>query len=297
MKLQTLLTLKTLAALALFCMTAVANNAASIGSPGPVSAHSRAVSLAPHITELIFAAGAGDRIVATVTASDFPAEAQAIPRIGDGIHINVEKIIASRPDLIVAWQQGGAAETLRPWLGAMNATLMFARPEKLADIPELVRELGRQFGTEAIAGPAADEMTERLNQLTQHYAHRRTVTAFLEIGTAPLYTIGNDPLLNDALRICAGANPYAQSPIAAPQVNPESLLVKQPDVIITQALDPAKLEQRRQAWAQLRVSAAMQGHVYGIDPDQLYRPGPRLIDATEALCHYLDRARKNDRRP
>src|SRR5690606_1466831 len=123
------------------------------------------------------------------------------------------------------------------------------------------------------------------------YAWKKPVSVFIEVGTSPLYTIGNDPLLNDALRLCGGVNLYADANIAAPQVSLENLLVTQPEVIITPAIDNATLEETRQRWANLNLLAARRGHVYGLDPDAFFRPGPRLIGATEQLCRYLDAAR------
>lgn len=251
----------------------------------------RAVTLTPHITELLFAAGAGDKIVATVTRSDYPPAARSIPRIGDGMNVNIEKIIALKPDLVIAWQPSGAAQTLAPTLDKLHVPLIYSQPKSLQDIPDQIAQFGQLFGTQSIADPTAARLRQRLNALEERYAARKPVTVFIEVGTAPLYTIGGDPLLNDALRLCGGINIYAQSSLAAPQISTESILVKQPDVIITADIEPAKLQQRHQEWAALHLPAATQGHIYAIDPDQLFRPGPRLIDATESLCQYLDQAR------
>lgn len=257
----------------------------------------KAITLAPHITELIFAAGAGNKIVATVTSSDYPAAARKIPKIGNGIHINVEKIIALKPDVIIAWMPSGAAQTLNPSAAALHIPIVYSRPEKLDDIPNEIIRYGHFFGTQAVAEPSALALRERLDTLRKHYAQRSTVSVFIEVGAAPLYTIGRDPLLGDALKICGGANVYAQAMLAAPQVSAESVLVAQPDIVITSIENTAALEQRRRLWAELRLDAALKHHIYAIDPDELFRPGPRLVDATEKLCQYLDSARKSQGRP
>ncbi len=264
-------------------------DAASAAESMPAAA--RVITLAPHITELIFAAGAGDKIVATVASSDYPAAALAIPRIGDGLNISVEKALAVRPDLVVAWQPLAAALTLAPVLSKLDVPLLYSAPRTLNEIRTEIVRFGAIFQTQAIADPAAQNIADRLQTLTNKYAHRKPVSVFIEVGTAPLYTIGNDPLLNDALRICSGVNVFAASAIAAPQVSTESVLLAQPDVVITSATSQARLADTLNRWSRLTLSAALQGHVYGIDPDQLFRPGPRLIDATEKLCEYLDLAR------
>lgn len=253
----------------------------------------RAITLTPHITELIFAAGAGDKITATVTSSNYPAAALDIPRIGDGLNINVEKALSMRPDLVVAWQASTAALTLAPMLTRLDIPLIYSAPRTLQDIPAEIIRFGKIFDTSSIADPTAAALSNRLHDLTKHYAHKTPVSVFIEVGTAPLYTIGNDPLLNDALRICGGVNIYADAAVAAPQVSAESVLVAQPAVIITSATDRARLAEAQQRWSRLHLTAALQGHVYGIDPDQLFRPGPRMLDAAESLCRYLDAARQS----
>ncbi len=255
------------------------------------SAARRAITLAPHITELIFAAGAGSKIAATVISSNYPAAALAIPRIGDGLNISVEKALAMHPDLVIAWQPSAAAQTLAPVLTRLDIPLLYSAPRSLRDIPAEIIRFGTLFNTENIAVPAARALSDRLQALAGRYAHRKPVSIFIEVGAAPLYTIGSDPLLNDALRICGGINIYAGAAIAAPQVSAESILVARPQAVITSATGAARLDAVKNRWSALRLPAALQGHVYGIDPDQLFRPGPRLIDATEKLCQYIDQAR------
>ena len=253
----------------------------------------RAITLAPHITELIFAAGAGDRIIATVSSSDYPDAALSIPRVGDGMNINVEKIVALKPDLVAAWLPSGAAQTLAPALSRLHVPLIYSQPESLDDIPSEIRKFGRLFGTQAVAEPIAASLEQRIQTLAARYADRPQVSVFIEVGTAPLYTIGRDPLLNNVLRICGGMNIYGLSSIAAPQVSVESLLVKQPDAVIT-TVKTDRLEQRRQEWLDLHLTAAVKQHVYALDPDTLFRPGPRLVDAAEQLCANLEQVRQTN---
>lgn len=271
-----------------FALCCLAWNAGAAAAQAPAT---RAIALAPHITELIYAAGAGDKIVATVISSDYPPAAQAIPRIGDGLHVSVEKALSFRPNLVIAWLPYGAAQALASSLSSLDVPLIYSRPEKLADIPAEIVRFGKLFGTETQAGAMAHTLTQRLDALGARYARKKPVSVFIEVGTSPLYTIGGDPLLNDALQHCGGVNIYAAANVAAPQVSVENLLVKQPDVVITPAITTGAQDDARQRWASLKLPAALRGHVYAIDPDALFRPGPRLVDATEQLCRYLDRAR------
>ena len=266
--------------------SAAAQNAAAI------QIKQRVITLAPHITELIFAAGAGSRIVATVDSSAYPAAARSIPRIGNGVSVSIEKAVASRPDLVIAWMPSNATRMLKPALTGLHVPLIYSNPRKMTDIPTEIIRFGDLLGTAKTAGRTAAALTRRLRALQEKYANRRPVSVFIEVGALPLYTIGRDPLLNDALRICGGVNIYADLAAAAPQVSAESVLMTQPEVVITSANDEAGLAQRLSAWSALRLRAALRRHVYFMNPDELFRPGPRLIDATQELCRILDQVRQ-----
>ncbi len=265
---------------------------APVDDTQPPAFASRAITLAPHITELVYAAGAGDKIVGTVTSSDYPPQARRIPRIGDGLNINVEHAISLQPEVVIAWLAHGAAPTLAPALSTLDIPLIFSRPGKLSDIPAEILRFGKLFNTQTPAMAMAQALTRRLDALGARYAGQKTVSVFIEVGTSPLYTLGKSPMINDALRLCGGVNVYANANIAAPQASVESVLVKRPDVVITPARGEAAQEEARLRWAAVHLPAALNGHVYAVDPDKLFRPGPRLIDATEQLCQQLELARQ-----
>jgi len=282
-----------LAAVLALQVPAPAHSQEAATAPAPAAIHaSRAITLTPHITELVFAAGAGSHIVATVISSDYPPAAANIPKIGDGLNANLEKVLTLNPDLVIGWQDSGAARTLAPSLARLHIPLIYSNPKTLADIPEQILRFGRIFNTQATAEPAARALRQRIHSLQEKHAHAKPVTVFIEVGASPLYTIGRDPLLNDVLRTCGGANLFADTQVAAPQIDAESLIVKQPDVIITTEPSPARYRQRIQDWARLQLAAARNHHVYNVNPDWLFRPGPRLVDAAEALCADLDKAHR-----
>jgi len=251
----------------------------------------RVITLAPHATELLYAAGAGQFLVGTVTSSDYPAAAKDVPRIGDGIVLNQERIIMLQPSLLIGWLRSGVALQVESLADKLGAQTYYARPTRLRDIPAQVRHIGHLLGTEAQAQVAAAAMDERIDALETQYAHRRKVKVFVEVGSTPLYTIGQDPLLNDALAICAAVNVYGDSGVPAPRVSIESLLVADPEVVITAKRLGSDAEKARARWAAAHLPAAIEGSVYGIDPDALFRPGPRFIDAIESVCEAVDKAR------
>lgn len=272
-------------------------HASAQGSPAAVAMADarplRVITLAPHVTELIFAAGAGDHIVATVSSSDYPRKARSIARIGDGVRINAEVLVARHPDIVFAWQPTTDIQALHATLSASGIALQYSQPRQLDDIPREILRLGQLFGTDRVAAPAAAELMRRINTLRTRYAYRAPVRVFFDLGAESLYTLGNDPLLNNVLSICGGVNIYADASIPAPQVSPESVLSRHPDAILLTTSQDRQGKVMQSHWERVRLKAALDGHSYRMNPDQLFRPGPRLIDATEQLCEHLDKARQS----
>lgn len=250
----------------------------------------RAVTLAPHATELVYAAGAGDRLIATIRGSDYPPAARLLPVIGDGTQPDAERVAAVRPDLLIAWQPA-AAEPLVRVMDKLQVPVFFSDPLTLDAIPGAVERMGELFGTQAQARPAAQALRARLDALTARYAGRRPVRVFIQAGLDPIYTLNDTSIVSDALRLCGGVNIFGQAPVVAPQVTLESVLAARPEAVLAGVARPEDTRQNLAAWQALGLPAARQGHVYGVDADALYRPGPRLIDAAESICADLDRLR------
>ena len=250
----------------------------------------RAVTLAPHATELVYAAGAGDHVIATIRGSDYPPAARQLPVIGDGTQPDPERVAAVRPDLLIAWQPGAAAPLARV-MDKLGVPVFYSDPLTLAAIPDAVERMGALFGTEAQARPAAQALRARLDALAARYAGRRPVRVFVQAGLDPIYTLNDSSIVSDALRVCGGVNVFGQAPVVAPQVSLESVLAARPEAVLAGISRPEDAARNLAAWQALGLPAARLGHVYGVDADALYRPGPRLIDAAEAICADLDRLR------
>lgn len=250
----------------------------------------RAVTLAPHATELVYAAGAGGFIVGSVLGSDYPPAARALPIIGDGTQPDAERVAAARPDLLIAWQPS-AAEPLVRVMDKLGVPVFYSDPLTLDAIPGAVERMGKLFGTEPVANAAAADMRARLAALQARYAGRRPVRVFVQAGLDPIYTLNNASIVSDALRLCGGVNVFGQAPIVAPQVTLEGVLAARPEAVLAGVSRREDAQANLAAWQAMGLPAARQGHVYGVDADALFRPGPRLIDAAEALCADLDRVR------
>lgn len=247
------------------------------------------VSLAPHITEILYAAGAGDHILAVDSASDFPPDALQLPRIGDALRVNPERLLQLKPDRVWAWQRGQIGQELNRQLQHAGVGLTLAAPARLDDIPALVRQAGQELGTQEQAQRAAAALDNQIAALRQDRSPGKQVSVFLEIGDEPLYTLARDPLTQDVLDTCDARNIYAHHAAVAPTISLEDVLHKKPQVVIMAYRDSAQLRARHQFWEK-HLGLPSQA-LLNLNPDALYRPGPRLIDATRELCEQLDQFR------
>jgi iron complex transport system substrate-binding protein len=249
----------------------------------------RIVTLAPNATELVFAAGAGERIVGTVDTSDFPPAAAKVPRVGDVHALDLERIVALAPDLVVTWPYTTPAQVAL--LRARGIAVFTADPATIDGIAADLQRLGTLAATGAEADAAAAKFRARVALLRERSADRRRLRVFYEIWDAPLYTIGGRHLISEAIALCGGENVFAGLPAPAPEVSVEAVLAARPEVIIAGTdggVRPAWLDRWRR-WPDL--PAARQAHLYAVDADLLHRDGPRFADGVASLCAALDAAR------
>jgi len=248
----------------------------------------RIVSLAPHATELLFAAGAGNRIVGVTEFSDYPPQARHIPSVGSGLSLDLERILQSKPDLVVGWNNGAAAVQLAR-LEALGIPVFRSEPYDFAAIALSLERLAQLAGTEATGQAAARAFRSRLMMLQSTYRQRRKVTVFYQIWRAPLMTLNGAHLVSKALRLCGGENVFAGLPQLAPTVEAEAVLQANPEAII------ATLGEQDDVLAIWRrfpgMQAVKRGNLLSFDANLLSRSGPRILDGTEALCKQLDTVR------
>ncbi|WP_026164456.1 cobalamin-binding protein [Cupriavidus neocaledonicus] len=258
----------------------------------------RVVSLAPHVTEMLFAAGAGDRIVGTVNYSDYPPQARAIARVGDNKALDLERIAALRPDLIVVWRHGNAqkqADRLR----ALGIPLFYSEPRRLAAIPDNIEKLGTLLGTDATARRAADGFRQQVETLRQTYAARPPVTVFYQVWQQPLMTLNGQHLVSDMLALCGGRNLFAAEAPLVPTVSVEAVIAGNPEAMVTAGMGATRSDQPLpdfEMWRRWKqVTAVARNNLFVIDGDLLNRAGPRVVQGAAQLCKDLDTAR--GRRP
>lgn len=248
------------------------------------------MSLAPHATEQLFAAGAGDKVVAVSEYSDYPEEAKRLPQVANSAGIDLERLLALRPELVVAWRLEATAASLAR-LEALGLQVFYSEPRRLAQIPGSIEALGELAGTGATARPLAASLRENLNSLRARYSAKRPVAVFYQISERPLMTLGGRQFVSDAIELCGGRNVFAESALMAPQVNIESVLAADPEAIITARPDPS--DRSWQAfWRPFSgLRAVRANNLYALPMNEMHRHGPRAIGATALLCRHIDEAR------
>ncbi len=250
----------------------------------------RVVSLAPHLTELMYAAGAGERMVGALQYSDFPPAAKRLPRVGSEASIDLEALVALRPDLVIAWPNAGSARAVER-IAALGIPVFRSEPRELEDIARTLETLGRLAGTDAAAAAAARAFRARAGDIARRHASRSPVRVFYQVWDRPLITVSGDHVISKAMRLCGGENVMADLPALAPEIDRERVLRADPEAIVASGADgarPAWLD----AWRAFPELAAVRGdNLYAIRPELLQRHTPRLLDGADELCRILDAVR------
>ena len=282
--------------LATFCIgSATASAAASITVKDDVGNDirlehpaRRIVSLSPHTTELLYAAGAGAYVVGVSNYSDYPPAALQVTSVGRINALDIEKILTLKPDLVVAWHSGNAATQLEK-LRTFGVPVFESQPADYATIATSLERLAVLSGTTSVGDKAASDLRARWQALVQTYRDRKQVSVFYQIWGQPLMTLNGKHMVSTVLRTCGGANIFADLPQLAPHVSLEAVIAADPDAILTP--DDAK-DRPLDDWRKFgKMKAVNDGALFTVHADWLNRPGPRILDATEEVCKMLDTVR------
>ena len=254
-----------------------------VSVPVPVN---RIISLAPNLTEIVFAIGAGNRLVGRTSYCDFPAEAKAVAEVGDTLHPSLEKIIALQPQVVLI-STASQLEVFTQQLQSQNIAVFVTDPRDLVGVFRTIDQIGRIVGQPQQAELLIQKLGERTQAVEKAVAGRQPVRVFYQVSGEPLYTIGRDAFLTDLIRRAGGISVTADVPGAWPKYSNESALAAKPEAIILPtggsmgAANAAVTEALRQS------PAALAGRVYKINDDHLARPGPRSVDGLEAIAKAL----------
>jgi iron complex transport system substrate-binding protein len=250
----------------------------------------RIVSLAPHITENLYVAGAGAYVVGVTDYSDYPPAARQLPRIGQSGRMDMEALLGLKPDLVIAWQ-GGTPTTQIEKLKALGLLVFLVQSDRMESVASDIERYGQLAATAETANPAAAQFRQRLAALRASYSGKTPIRVFYQIWQRPMVTVGARQLITDAIRLCGGENVFGNLPVLAPTVNVEAVLAARPQVIVASGSDAARppwLDEWKR-WPQLE--AVKRENLFHIAPDLIQRHTPRLLEGAGQLCQQLDKAR------
>ena len=252
----------------------------------------RVISMAPHITELLFAAGGGSHVAGAMNFSDYPEAAKRLPLVGSDAQIDMERVLALKPDLIVVWKSGNTARQLEQ-LKSLGIPIFYSEPQRLDDIATSLTRLGRLLGSDAPAQAAAADYRRRIATLAARYAQRPQVRVFYQVWSKPLYTLNGEHIVNDAIRLCGGQNIFANLKVIAPQVGAEAVLAENPEAVFgAESHDTG--DAGVYLWKQYPgLLATRRGNLFALTGEPLSRATPRMADGIAQLCEKIETARQH----
>lgn len=237
------------------------------------------ISLAPDTTETLFAIGAGKQIVGVIKGSDYPKAATKIPIVGSYTGLDLEKIISLQPDLIVVW-----GDTFARQLNTLKKSgipIYTSNPQTLADIPKTMRNLACLTGQQAKGEAQAQQFSAGITKLQKQYQAQKPVRVFYQIGNYSLITINKSSWINQVISLCGGRNIFANAQFSAPEVTWEAVVVANPQVIISDAINS---DWKKSWYKHTEISAVKHNFLFSINPDLLERAGPRLVMGATQMC-------------
>jgi iron complex transport system substrate-binding protein len=250
----------------------------------------RIVALAPHITENVFSAGAGDLLVGVVNFSDYPEAAKHIQQVGSPHSFSIETVVSLQPDLVLVWSSGVSAKVTKKLID-LGLTVYMDEPRVLDDVAKAITDVGYLTGNDQVSQQAANDFLAQLQHLKQTYSVRDPVTLFYQIWDSPLMTLNGEHIISDVMRLCGGENIFSDAIAIAPKINVESVLESNPEAIIASGMGETRPEWliEWQQWEYLQ--AVKNKHLFFIHPDILQRHTVRILQGAAILCEQLERVR------
>lgn len=259
---------------------------ALVSLPAPAA---RIVTLSPHLTELAFAAGAGSHLVGVARYSDYPVAAQALPQVGDAARVDLERVVALRPDLVLAWKSGNSAADVAR-LEHLGYPVYVSDASRFADVARSIRTIGLLAGTSAVAARHAAAFEAGIARLRARYAHEPPLRVFYEIWNEPLLTVNGKQLISRVLALCGGRNVFAATPLLTPSISLEALIAARPQVIVGGS-SAASPEGFAREWRRRRIAGLDRLPVFYVPPDFIQRATPRILEGAALICRDLQSVR------
>lgn len=247
----------------------------------------RAITLAPHLTELAFAAGGGEAVVGVVDYSDYPKQARSLPLIGDAFRLDLEAIVGLDPDLALAWR-GGTPEAAVESLESLGIEVVWIETRTLDDIGQALSRIGQALVSPEQGAAAARGYESRLEEIgTPSSVDAPPTTIFYQVSARPLYTLGGRHVINEVFERCGAVNLFAELDTEAGVVDTEAVIAREPDLIIA-SLEQDAGDPPLEHWRDTSMVESGHTRLHTVDPDLLVRPTPRIIEGIEHICALVD---------
>jgi iron complex transport system substrate-binding protein len=267
------------------CATDDRSREVCLGAPA-----TRIAALSPGATELVYAAGAGEKVVAVVAYSDYPPEAQEVQSVGSHTRIDLEALVTLTPDLVIGWMTGNPPEQLET-IEALGIPVFYIEPRDFEGVSSAVERLALLADTREEGDRVAAEFRDGMAALAERYANAEPVAVFYQVWDEPLMTINDEHLIGKVLTLCSGVNVFGELSRLVPRIDDESVLAADPEAILAGGMG----EENRQwltHWEQYPgLTAVAQDNLYFVPPSLIQRPTPRLLEGSRLFCEKLDRAR------
>lgn len=250
----------------------------------------RIATLSPGATELTFAAGAGEQVIAGVNYSDYPPAALKLPLVGTHTRIDVEALLALKPDLIVTWVTGNPSAQVE-LLQELGLPIFAIEPRTFEGVSSAIERLSILAGTEEVGFAEAERFRTGITAIAEQYRDAKPVSVFYQVWETPLMTINNTHLIGKVLQLCGGVNIFADMPRLVPRISPEVVLQADPEVILTGSVEGAS-DQQLDHWKQYpKMRAVALDNLFFVPSSPISRPTPRLLEASRDICQKLNIAR------
>lgn len=251
----------------------------------------RIATLSPGATELTFAAGAGDQVVAVVDYSDYPQEALEVPTVGSHTRVDLEALVALSPDLVIGWTTGNPSEQLET-LASLGMPVFYIEPRGVDGVASVIERLARLAGTEATGQNVADEFREGMANLEDRYRDRDPVSTFYQVWDEPLMSINDEHLIGQVVRLCGGTNAFGDQQRLVPRLDDEAVLAANPEAIIAGGMGEENRDWLTHWEQYTELEAVAQGNLFFVPPSLIQRPTARLLEGATLLCQKLETARE-----
>ena len=250
----------------------------------------RIASLSPGATELVFAAGGGERVVAVVAFSDYPPEARTLPSVGSHSRLDLERLLTLQPDLAIVWGSGDSAEQMAA-LEDFGVPVFYLEPKNAEGIALAIERLARLSASETVGRQAAERFRQGMAELTEQYRDSEPVTVFYQVWNKPLMTVNDSHLIGQVIRLCGGRNVFAELPRQIPRIDIEAVLSANPQAILAGGMGEENRYWLTEWQAYPGLQAVQQGNLFFIPPSLVQRPTPRLLEGARLLCESLETSR------